>query len=272
MTIFTDFFNYPFLSYAFLGILLLSIVCGILSPFIIAKNYAFMGSAISHCAILGVATALAIVEHTNDIGIYLITSVITLICVAFLAITTFRQKLPSDSLIGIFYTTTMGLGIIIHQVVANGKGDILGYLFGNILLLTKFDVILCLLLLIIVCLSILPKLKTWFLFSYDEQIAWTQGVQTKIYHYVFYFLLTFTIVSSIKIAGTILINTLLLVPGVFALKYSQNTKKLIPLSVLFSVSVSLISLILANALDFPVGPTLSVCQFTILLIFLKLKK
>lgn len=272
MSFIQDFIEFPFIQYAFLSIIFLTLVCGIISPFIIVKKSAFMGAAISHSALLGVAVALALFGESNPWGIYLITGLITSVLALFLASMTFRQKIPSDGLIGIFFTTTMGLGMIIHQQFAANQGDLLSYLFGNILLITSFDVILAFLLLVIAGLCILPFYRHWIYFSYDEEMAFTQGLPTKLLHFLFYFIITFIIVSSLKIAGTVLINTLLLVPGVFALKFSSNTKSLLWYSCLFSLGSGIFSFILANHIEWPVGPTLSVFQFLLLIVFLGIKK
>tara|TARA_R110002072_G_scaffold64203_4_gene159588 strand:- start:27049 stop:27873 length:825 start_codon:yes stop_codon:yes gene_type:complete len=274
MNLINDLIEFPFIQYAFLSIIFLTIACGIISPFIIVKKSAFMGAAISHSALLGVAISLSIVGINHLWGIYAITGAVTMILAMFLAYATFRQKIPSDGLIGIFFTTTMGLGMIVHHQFADGQGDLLSYLFGNILLLTSFDVFLAAAILILTTLTIIPFYRYWIYFSFDEEMASTQGVRTHLLHFVFYFLITFIIVSSLKIAGTVLINTLLLVPGVFALKFSRNTKNMVLSSTLFSLITGILSFVIANQLEWPIGATLCVFQFLCLLavlLFLKLK-
>ena len=130
----TDFFQYDFLFLSLIGTVLLSLSCGLISPLIISKRYAFMGAAVSHSTILGLSIALSLVPDTDGLNIFLITLGVTLVMVLFLAGATFRQRLPSDSLIGIFFTGSMGLGVIIHSLFAQQKGDLMGYLFGNIFL------------------------------------------------------------------------------------------------------------------------------------------
>ena len=267
-----DFLHYDFLIYALLGTIFLSLTCGLISPLLIARKNAFMGSALSHSTLLGLAIALSFFSNENPMAIFTTTLFITITCTLFLAFSTFRQKLPSDSLIGIFYTSTMALGILIHSAFAKDKTDLLSFLFGNILLLTKEDLLLSLGLLAISAPLIIIPFKKWLFLTYDEEGAITSGINAKFFHYLFFILLSLLIVTSIKLAGTILIETLLLVPGFFALKFAKNVRQTFIISVLFSTFFAVLGIILANAYGLPSGATLAVVLFSALVFSLILKK
>lgn len=267
-----DFIHYDFLLYALLGTFFLSVTCGLISPLLIARKNAFMGSAISHSTLLGLAIALSLFSSEQPLPIFVTTLIITLFCTVFLAFSTFRQRLPSDSLIGIFYTSTMAMGILIHSAFAKNKTDLLSFLFGNILLLTKEDLLLSLGLLAVTAPLIIIPFKKWLFLTYDEEGAITSGINAKFYHYLFFILLALLIVTSIKLAGTILIETLLLVPGFFALKFSKNVKQTFIISVLFSTIFAVFGILIANTYGLPSGATLAVVLFLALMLSLLLKK
>lgn len=271
-SIFTDFLQYDFLLYALLGTIFLSLTCGLISPLIIARKNAFMGAAISHSTLLGLAISLSFFEAAQALPVFISTLVITIFLTLFLAYSTFRQKLPNDSMIGIFYTSTMALGIIIHTLFAKDQSDLLSFLFGNILLLTKEDLFLSLTILIITAVVILLPLKKWLFLTFDEEGAITSGIKAQIYHYTFFVLLAFLIVTSIKLAGTVLVETLLLVPGFFALKFAKNIRQTFIISTLFSVIFAVTGIVLANAFGLPSGATLAVVLFTALVVSLFLKR
>ena len=258
--------------YALLGTLFLSMTCGLISPLIIARKNAFMGAAISHSTLLGLAISLSFFEASQALPVFLSTLMITIFLTLFLAYSTFRQKLPNDSLIGIFYNATMALGIIIHTLFAKDQSDLLSFLFGNILLLTKADLYLSLLILIITVLVILIPVKKWLFLTFDEEGAITSGIKAKTFHYTFFVLLAFLIVTSIKLAGTILVETLLLVPGFFALKFSSNIKQTFIMSTLFSTFFAVLGIIIANAFGLPSGATLAVVLFSALILSLLIKR
>lgn len=269
---FRDFLQYDFLMYAMLGTIFLAITCGLISPLLIARKNAFMGSAISHSTLLGLAIALSLFSVESSLSIFAMTLFITIICTLFLAFSTYRQKLPTDSLIGIFYTATMALGIIIHSAFAKNKTDLLSFLFGNILLLTKEDLILSIGLLLITAPLILIPFKKWLFLTYDEEGAITSGINAKLYHYLFFILLSLLIVTSIKLAGTILIETLLLVPGFFALKFARNVTQTFVFSVLFSTFFAILGILISNTFGLPSGATLAVTLFLALVLSLLIKK
>lgn len=267
-----EFIQYDFLLYALLGTISLSITCGLISPLIIARKNAFMGSAISHSTLLGLAIALSLFSAESSLPIFLTTLSITLACTLFLSYSTYRQKLPSDSLIGIFYTATMALGIIIHSLFSKSKSDLLSFLFGNILLLTKEDVVLSFVLMFICIPIIIIPLKKWLFLTYDEEGAITSGIKAPFYHHMFFVILCLLIVTSIKLAGTVLVETMLLVPGFFALKFSKSVKQTFLFSVIFSTSLSIIGIVVSNSFGLPSGATLAFVLFFALVLSLFVKK
>ncbi|MBC98315.1 MAG: hypothetical protein CME63_11230 [Halobacteriovoraceae bacterium] len=263
----TDFITFPFLQKALIGCLILAVICGVLSPMIVAKRFAFMGSSIAHGALLGVSIALFLIDYIlppespmTSLFVFAITTLVTLVAATPLALTTFRQKLPSDALIGLFFTATMGLGLLIHQSLGPGKGDLLSYLFGNILMLSTIDLMILLILGLLIFFLIWIKRSHWILFLYDEEAAFIQGLPTKRYHLIFFLLLTLVIVSGLKISGVILINSFLLIPGLFALKFAPSAKSTFTYSLGFSLMSALTGVILANGLNLSTGPTLAVTQ------------
>jgi ABC-type Mn2+/Zn2+ transport system permease subunit len=128
----------------------------------------------------------------------------------------------------------------------------------------------CLLLLTVIIIFV-PIYK-WLYLTFDEEGAITSGINAKLYHYIFFILLTLVIVTSIKLAGTILIETFLLIPGFFSLKFAKNIKQTFVYSILFSSFFAFLGLIIANAYGLPSGATLAVVQFLALMISIFLKK
>jgi len=265
---FQDFFHYDFLLYALIGQFVLSIICGLLSPIIIAKKFSFIGEGISHSTLFGLAVALSFFDYDSPLWVFAITLAITLLNVAFLARSSFRQGLPSDSIIGIFLTTSLALGVLIHHLFARGKADLLSFLFGNILLLGPIDLILLSLILLVTIFFVCLRLKNWIYFCFDEEGATLAGLNTKRYHYGLFVLLGIVIVLSTKTAGTILANSLLLVPGALAYKSANSMKQVFRHSVIFSMFTSLISMVFANWKGLPPGATLALTQFSMLFIIL----
>lgn len=259
-----DFIEFPFLTRALIATLCLSATCGLLSPLVIAKRYAFLGSAVSHSTLLGLAVGIAVSGREAPMSLFLWTLVITLVLSLFLARATWRQALPSDTLIGLFFTGTMGLGTLVHALTSRGSGDLLSFLFGNVLLLTDTDVAISVLISALIFPVILLPWRYWLLATYDEDFAVVTGLPAQLLHFIFVTMLTALIVSALKISGTVLVNALLLAPGFFALSFARNIKATFTLSLIFSIATALFGLVLANYLETPSGATLAVTQLAFL--------
>ena len=257
----SDFITYPFLTTALIGVIGLSLVCALLSPLVIARRQAFMGAALSHATLVGLALGLSLFAGVQGISVFVTTLLVTLLLSMILAESTYKNPLPRDSLIGLFFTTCMGLGMIIHQLGAAKNIDLMGYLFGNIYLLSTQDLVILAIALVIVALGILIPLKKWIYLSFSERAANISGLNVRLSHYLFLGLLTLAIVAGLKLAGTVLINTLIIVPGMIALRLAKNTTQVFVISTAFSLSTSLISLVLSNTLNVSLGPMLCMVQF-----------
>jgi len=261
MSSLTDFIHYDFLLYSLIGAILLALASGPLSPLIIAKRQAFMGGAVSHSTLLGLALGLWWIETQNTLLLFLFTLGTTLVLTLILARQSFKEKLPEESFIGIFYTITMALGILVHSQNAQGKGDLMSYLFGNVLMLSPEDLMIASIPTILSLVTIKLLWKKWSFWAYDPEGAQVAGHPIKRWHYLFYLLQTLIIVSGLKLVGIVLIQAFLLIPGHFALKISKDIKSTYRNSLIFAVVTSIIGLYLANLLELPAGASMAVVQF-----------
>lgn len=252
------------------GIIFISLICGLLSPLIVSKRLAFMGSALSHSSLLSIALSLSVFTLDQTLPLFTLNTLIIMVLVSVLATFTYRQRIPTDSLIGIFLTVSMALGVIILKLFSKQNVELSSLLFGNILLMTKSDLVVLFLLLIIVFGVLWIPRRNWIFVIQDEESALIQGVNTKLYHYLFYIILGVTVSASIKLMGTVVVNTLLLIPGVLALKVSRSLKSMFVVSISFSLCFSILGLMIGNSFELPSGATVAVTLFLGLIVCVKL--
>ena len=252
---------------------ILAMLCGILSPLIISKKQAFMGAAISHSTFFGLALSFYFFHPEDSLKIYLFTLFVTLILSFFLATAGLEKLLPFESLMGLFFSTSMGFGILLFYFLRNNEHiDLHEYLFGDILLLDKTDIIISLLNLLLVSVTVMACPKKWIYFITDSESASVAGQRTKLFHYGMILLLTVTIVSSLKIAGIILVNSMLLIPGIFSLKIAQRTRDVFLFSILFSLLSTAIGALVIKTWAAPAGATIGCTQFVLLCLALAMKR
>ncbi len=267
MEFFSDFIHYDFLAKALVGAILLALTCGLISPILVAKKYAFIGEGISHSTVLAMALTVGVWQIQSPQNIFLSGLLFTLIISLFLAYGTLKQKIPSDAVIGIFLVGTLSSGIILFSLSPAGQSQMMSILFGNILTLTLFDLVFQLFLCLLVFLIISLNFRKILFFVYDEVGAQVNGIPVVRYHFLLIFALAFLIVCSMKLAGTILINALLIIPGAFAIKYAQNIYQTFWYSILFSLGAAVVGLFLANWHNLPPGATLALSYFFFFIIF-----
>ena len=270
MSFITDFIEYDFLFNSLIGVVLISLICGLLSPLIVSKRLAFMGSALSHSSLLSISLSLSVFTLDQALPLFTLNTLLITLLVSTLATFTFRQKIPTDSLIGIFLTVSMALGIIVLKLFSKQNVDLSSLLFGNVLLISRTDLLILFILLVTVFFTLWIPRHKWIFLIQDEEAALIQGVNIKFYHYLFYILLGVTVSASIKLMGTVVVNTLLLIPGVLALKTARSLKSMVLISTVFSLAFSILGLVLGNSFELPSGATIAVTLFLGLIVCVKL--
>ncbi|MBI3592951.1 MAG: metal ABC transporter permease, partial [Nitrospirae bacterium] len=132
-----DILSYGFMQRALLTGAVLAIFSGIISVFIVLRRVSFLGSGISHAAFGGVAIGFLLGINP------LLTALIYSIMVAFgIEQISTRGRLNEDTAIGIFFSSSMALGIVLIGLSESYNVDLFGYLFGSILAITHEDALI----------------------------------------------------------------------------------------------------------------------------------
>lgn len=260
---FTDFFQYEFLFIALIATILLSILMGALSPLVVVKKYSFIGSAISHSTLLALAISSLLNLTDNQYLYFAATTILTLIFALVLASSSYKKQIPTDSLIGIFFTTTMSAGVLLQALTQEKSTNLFNYLFGNILLIETSDIFILIILSIFILGHIYINFKKWISFCWNNELALLNGVPSKKYHYLLFTIITLTIVIGLKLAGIILVSSFLIIPGAFSLRISNNLNSVFKYSILFALVSSVLALVISNYFNTTVGPTIAVIQASI---------
>jgi len=161
----------------------------------------------------------------------------------------------------------MAVGIIFIFITPGYAPNLMSFLFGSILTVTAFDIYLLLILNIIVILFFFLLFKEILFVAFDEEYAKTQMIATRTINYILLLLVALTIVINIRVAGIILVISLLTIPQATATLFSKNFKNIIFLSILFGFIASIGGLFLSYNLNIPSGASiifLSVIIFTVL--------
>lgn len=246
-----DLFSMSFFQNAFYSGLILSVLFGTLSFFIVMNRMAFMGTGIAHTAFGGVA--LGIFLGISPFGTSLVFCILAAL---FIGRMVRYGRISYDTSIGIFFSFSMALGALLIALRKAYTFDLQGYLFGNILGVTSQDTLVAIILLLLFIPFLVAFFQKLLFISFDEDVAAVSGVPVAILNDLFLIFLAAIIVLSIKMVGIILVSALVVLPASFGLLISSNYRGVILVSVLYTLTIMMGGLFLSYYTDTPTGATI----------------
>lgn len=252
---------YGFAQRALVGGLLIAATCSIMSFFVIVRRLAFAGMGISHAAFGGVAIGIA--AGVNPI----VTAGGFCVLVA-TGIGWFSRKgrLHEDTVIGILFTASMAMGVLLIRVANAYNQDLLSYLFGSILAMSWTDVVILAVLSVLAIAFLVLFFKELLFFSFDEETAAASGIPVRFVYYGLLITMALTIVVSIKLVGIILVSALLVIPGATGLQLSRNYRGVLVISLGAGLASVAAGLFLSFNYDVASGATMVLVLFAFFLV------
>lgn len=252
-----------------------ALTCATLSIFVVLRRMAFIGQGVSHAGFGGVATAALLAHWAPALNQPVWRDAVTLaFCmVAALAMGYYgrRKRVGSDAAIGILLVATMALGAVLVSVRVHVLSDY-SYrvdwdrlMFGDILAVTRADVVIAAALAGAVLTTVLLLGKELVSFAYDEAMARIEGLPTRALHALLLVLLSVTIVLALKAVGFLLVSALLIIPGATANLISRRFVRVVVWSLAVGLGGTLGGLGLSlRVLDrLPTGATIALTLFAI---------
>ena len=246
-------FGYAFVVRGMIAALLLAPLLGGLSHLVVARRLAFFSSALGQAALTGLTLGVVLGEPLNapygGMGGFCLLAAIAMVYVR-------RQsKLPPDTLIGVFLSLTLGLGICLLVAVTKrfNVHQIEAVMFGSLLTVTDGDLALLLVLGIAVLATMAFLYNRVALDSLDPSIARAAGMGSDALEYIFVALLTAAIVVSLKIVGALLVEALVVVPAAAARNLARSTRSLLVWSVVVAALAGESGILVSSKLPVPTG-------------------
>lgn len=247
----TELLAMGFFQRALAAALLLSLVCGVLSVFVILRRMAFIGVGISHSAFGGVALGflLGVDPLLTGIGFAVLVAMLIEMARA-------RGRLAEDTAIGIFFAASMALGVVFLHLSRTYNVDVFGFLFGNILAIGPRQISEILTVSAAVLAAVTLCFKELVFLSFDEEMAWVSGVPVTALRYFFLVLMAMVVIVAIYLVGIILVSALLVIPGALAQNLTRHIRPMLAVSVAAAIGSCLGGLAASAMLDWPPGATI----------------
>ena len=249
--------QYTFFQHALLGSLFASIACGIIGTYIVTRRLVFISGGITHASFGGIGIGLY--TGVSPILSAAIFSVLSAFGVEWLSK---RKDMREDSAIAVFWTFGMAIGIIFSFLSPGFAPDLSAFLFGNILTITRTDIVVLAVLSLLLIAFFSIFLSPIIYIAFDREFARSQRIPVVLFEYILMMFIALTIVACLRMIGIVLAMSLLTIPQLTANLFTVSFKRIIFLSILFAYIGCAGGLLLSYQLQIPSGA--SIIFFSIL--------
>ena len=244
-------FEFAFMQRALLTAGFAGIVCAVVGTFVVLKGMAFMGDAVAHSSLAGMAVAYFFGGH-------IFWGALGWAIPASLAITAIsrRANLRMDTSIGIIFAGGFAIGIILMSRVSNYTADLFGFLFGNVLGVSWNEAALIGGMSAGILIVVVAFYKELLYVSYDADMSAASGIPVRFVQYLLPLLVGVTTVVSLKAVGIILVLALLVTPPATGILLARRLPGIVACSIATALLSTVSGLYLSFHADLPSGPSI----------------
>lgn len=252
-----------FMRLSLLAGVLVAVLCAVAGTFVVLRGLAFIGDALAHGVLPGVAGAL-LLGAPGIIGAA-VGSAVMIIGVSFV---TSRSGLSSDTAIGLLFVGMLALGVIIVSRSDSFNGDIVRILFGEILGIRPANILLLAIATVVVLAGVAMLYRPFLLLSFDPEQADVSGFPSRRYHAIMLAMVATTVVVSFQAVGTLLVFGMLIAPAGAGALLARRVGAMIAWAIGIGAVSVYVGLLLSYHYDFSAGATVvfvTVCAFFVVL-------
>jgi ABC-type Mn2+/Zn2+ transport system permease subunit len=243
MSILLDPLQFEFMQRALLAVVLIGAVSGVIGAYVVTRGMAFLGDALAHSVLPGVA--IAYISGASGQGLLLgglAAGVLAALGIGFL---TRGSRLAEDTAIGVVFSGMLALGIAIISSTRNYSVDLTHALIGNVLAVDTTDLALITVAGIIVVLVIVAFYKEFLVVAFDPTLAQTLRLPAEALRLVLLVILAVTIVIGVQVVGVALVSAMLVTPAATARFYVRRLHHMMLLAAVIGAASSVIGLYIA---------------------------
>ena len=244
-------FKYDFMIRSLIMAFISGVMLPLLGSFVINKNMGFMADAMAHATMPIIAVGVFLGFSISALG-----APAAILVALFLGFVIKNTNIGEDTSIGIIFSSFFALGFILIAVL-DVSINLEDLLFGQILAVSNFDVIIIFILFIIVTTIFTVFYKQLLFYSFDPVGAQIKGLNTSFLNYLFLIMLSLAIIGSLQTVGIILVLSMLIIPAASAKLITKSFNRSILFGVIFGVIASVSGLLLSYYFNLPSGPSMS---------------
>ena len=261
-----DWFIHPFVAndfmvQALMAGVLVSIACSVAGTFVILRGLSFIGDALSHGVLPGIAVAF-LVGIPGILG----AAVGAAFMIGGISLITHRSRLSSDTAIGLLFVGMLSLGVIIISRSSSFSGDLTRILFGEILGISTQSLLVQLAATVIIIAITIICARPFLLLSFDPEQAQVAGFSSRLYHNIMLFVIALTVIVSFQTVGTLLVFGLLIAPAAAGALLARRIQIMMIWAVIFGVLSMYLGLLLSYYFNLAAGA--SIILVTVVIFFI----
>ena len=259
--------RWDFMKNAFLALLLLAPLFGLMSTMIVTGRMSFFSDALGHSAFTGIAIGCICGLAPTPVAV--------VFSVAFALLFSYvrsRSNQAADTLIGVFSSTAVALGIFVATLGGGSFTKYNKYLIGDVLSVTPSEIG-------VLALVLAGVAAFWVIFgnrltlvSIHPQLASSRGIKTGLTQTLFTVCIAVVVTLAISWVGLLMLNSLMVLPAASARNVSKNLRQYHGFSVLFALIASLTGLTVSYYLGASTGASISLCLALIFAVSFMLRK
>lgn len=256
--------SYDFMVRALVTVAIASVVCALLSCWLVLIGWSLMGDAVSHAVLPGVVLAY-IAGMPFAVGAVLFG----FLAVALIGAVQQTSRIKEDAAIGIVFTTLFALGVVLVSVTPS-ETDLTHIIFGNLLGVSTSESVQIAILATIVLLVVVVKHRDLTLYAFDATHAHAIGLNPRVLAATLLGMLALTAVLALQVVGVVLVVAMLIIPGATAYLLTNRFSVMLVIAPVIAVVCSVVGLYLSYYVDAASGGMVVLSQgaaFTLVFLF-----
>ncbi|MDI9521107.1 MAG: metal ABC transporter permease [Bacillota bacterium] len=254
--------SYTFIQRAMIVGSIVSLAAALLGVSLVLKRYSMIGDGLSHVGFGALAIAMAL-------GWAPLAFTVPVVIIAALLLLRLSEssKIKGDAAIGMIATAALAIGVTVISLTRSANADVSGYLFGSILVISKDEVTLSLILGGAVLILFVLFYRRIFTVTFDEAFAKATGLNTGLYNTLIAVLTAVTIVLGMRLMGAMLISSLVIFPALTAMRLHKRFLSVTLTAAIVSLVSFLIGIILSYLFSTPAGASVVLVNAAFFLVF-----
>lgn len=240
-----------------------ALMAGPLGCFVVWRRMAYFGDTMAHSALLGVALSI-LLDLNIIVSVFLVAIGVSLLLMSLQT----KKTLSTDSLLGILSHSALAIGLVIVAFMTWVRIDLIAFLFGDILAVSRGDIAVIWLGAAVVIGAIIFLWRSLLASTVNPELAIAEGLPVRAANFAFMLLMALVIAIAMKIVGIMLITSLLIIPAATARRFASTPERMAVYASLIGALSVIGGLTGSLHYDTPSGPSIVVAAVVIFVLSL----